>query len=71
MRIQLNDKVTWKCLAGQLTGTVVNIVLDLNRAEKVVPWIDIKTDRNTVRLCATDMNLQLMNVVKIAKVISA
>ena len=65
MRIQLNDKVTWKCLAGQLTGTVVNILLDLNAAEKVVPWIDIKTERNTVRLCATDSNLQMMSVVKI------
>jgi len=65
MRIQLNDKVTWKCLAGQLTGTVVNILLDLNAAEKVVPWIDIKTDRTTVRLCATDSNLMLMSVVKI------
>lgn len=65
MRIQLNDKVTWKCLAGQLSGTVVNILLDLNAAEKVVPWIDIKTDRNTVRLCATDSNLQMMSVVKI------
>ena len=65
MRIQLNDKVTWKCLAGQLSGTVVNILLDLNAAEKVVPWSDIKTDRNTVRLCATDSNLQMMSVVKI------
>ena len=65
MRIQLNDKVTWKCLAGQLTGTVVNILLDLNAAEKVVPWIDIKTDRTTVRLCATDSNLAMMSVVKI------
>ncbi len=65
MRIQLNDKVTWKCLAGQLSGTVVNILLDLNAAEKVVPWIDIKTERNTVRLCATDSNLQMMSVVKI------
>ena len=65
MRIQLNDKVTWKCLAGQLSGTVVNILLDLNAAEKVVPWIDIKTERNTVRLCATDSNLMLMSVVKI------
>jgi hypothetical protein len=65
MRIQLNDTVTWKCLAGQLTGTVVNILLDLNAAEKVVPWIDIKTDRTTVRLCATDSNLTMMSVVKI------
>ena len=59
MRLRINDRVTWSCLAGQLTGTVVDVVLDLNAADKVVPWIDIKTDRTTVRLCATDMNLKM------------
>ena len=64
MKLRINDRVTWSCLAGQLTGTVVDIVLDLNAANQVVPWIDIKTDRTTVRLCATDMNLKMMNVLK-------
>jgi hypothetical protein len=62
MKIRINDRVTWHCLAGHLTGTVVDIVLDLNAAQKVVPWIDIKTDRTTVRLCATDSNLIQMKV---------
>jgi hypothetical protein len=65
MKIQIKDTVTWKCAVGELTGTVVNIVLDLNAARKIVPWIDVKTDRTTIRLCATDMNLKMMSVVKI------
>jgi hypothetical protein len=64
MRLRINDQVTWHCLAGHLTGTIVDIVLDKNAADKVVPWIDIKTDRTTVRLCATDMNLKMMTVQK-------
>jgi cystathionine beta-synthase len=39
-------------------------VSDKNAADKVVPWIDIKTDRTTVRLCATDSNLIMMSVEK-------
>ena len=64
MRLRINDRVTWHCLAGHLTGTIVDIVLDKNAADKVVPWIDIKTERNTVRLCATDSNLIMMSVEK-------
>ena len=65
MKIQIKDTVTWKCAAGYLTGTVVDIILDLNRADDVVPWIDIKTNRTTVRLCATDSNLKMLSVVKV------
>ena len=64
MRLRINDRVTWSCLAGELNGTVVDVVLDLNAAGAVVPWIDIKTERTTVRLCATDMNLKMMSVQK-------
>ena len=64
MRLRINDRVTWHCLAGHLTGTIVDIVLDKNAADKVVPWIDIKTERTTVRLCATDSNLIMMSVEK-------
>ena len=64
MRLRINDRVTWSCLAGELTGNVVDIILDLNAAGAVVPWIDIKTERTTVRLCATDANLKMMNVLK-------
>ena len=64
MRLRINDRVTWSCLAGELTGNFVDIILDLNAAGAVVPWIDIKTERTTVRLCATDANLKMMNVLK-------
>jgi hypothetical protein len=47
-----------------LNGTVVDVILDLNAAGAVVPWIDVKTERTTVRLCATDMNLKMMTVEK-------
>lgn len=62
MKLSINDKVTWSSAAGQLTGVITNIVLDLNAARKVVPWIDVKTDKTTVRLCATDSNLIMMRV---------
>jgi hypothetical protein len=65
MKLRINDRVTWSCLAGHLTGTVVDIVLDLNAAGKTVPWIDVKTNRSTVRLCATDMNLAQLSVTKV------
>jgi hypothetical protein len=65
MKLRINDQVTWSCLAGELNGTVVDIVLDLNAAGKTVPWIDVKTARTTVRLCATDMNLAQLSVAKV------
>jgi hypothetical protein len=68
MKLQINNNVTWSSAAGQLSGTIVNIVLDLNAAGKVVPWIDIKTERTTVRLCATDSNLIMMNVQLVSEV---
>lgn len=62
MKLSINDNVTWSSAAGQLTGVIVNMILDLNAAKKIVPWIDIKTERTTVRLCATDSNLMMMKV---------
>jgi hypothetical protein len=62
MKLRINDKVTWVSAAGKLSGTIANIVLDLNAADKTVPWIDVKTDRTTIRLCATDSNLKMMQV---------
>jgi hypothetical protein len=62
MKLRINDKVTWSSAAGVLNGTIVDIVLDLNAANNTVPWIDIKTEKNTVRLCATDANLKMMKV---------
>lgn len=62
MKLRINDRVTWSSAAGVLNGTIVDIILDKNAADKVVPWIDIKTERTTVRLCATDSNLIMMKV---------
>ena len=62
MQLKLNNTVTWSSAAGQLTGTIVDIDLSLNAAGKVVPWINVKTDRTIVRLCATDQNLKMMKV---------
>lgn len=62
MKLQINNKVTWSSAAGQLSGVITNIALDLNAAGNVVPWIYIETERTTVRLCATDANLKMMKV---------
>ena len=47
-----------------MNGEIVNIVLSLNAAGKVVPWIDIRpTNRvQIVRLCGTDDYLKQMKV---------
>ena len=62
MQLKLNNTVTWSSAAGQLVGTIVDIDLSLNAAGQVVPWINIKTDCTTVRLCATDSYLKQMKV---------
>jgi hypothetical protein len=64
MKLKIGDKISWISAAGNLTGTISNIVLDLNAAQKTIPWIDIKIqDRlNGVRLCATDSYLKMMRV---------
>jgi len=64
MKLKIGDKISWISAAGNLTGTIYNIVLDLNAAQKTIPWIDIKIqDRLTgVRLCATDSYLKMMHV---------
>lgn len=64
MKLKIGDKISWVSAAGKLTGTIYNIVLDLNAAEKTIPWIDIKIENryNGVRLCATDSHLKMMRV---------
>lgn len=62
MKLKIKDKVSWSSAAGKLTGTIVDIVLAPNAADQIVAWIDIETNRNTVRLCATDSNLKMMKV---------
>ena len=69
MKIKIGDKVTWSSAAGQLVGSVTNIVLDLNAANETIPWMDIKDIQDTngkkhsgVRLCANNNYLKMMKV---------
>lgn len=63
MKLEIGNKITWVSAAGKLHGEITNMVLSLNAAGKVVPWIDIKsTGRGSTRLCATDGNLKMMKV---------
>lgn len=72
MRIKINDTIKYSSAAGNLTARVANIVLDLNAAGKVIPWLDlaiieeyagILSERTGTRLCATDGYLKQMKVV--------
>ena len=63
MKLEIGTKITWVSAAGKLDGEVVNMVLSLNAANQVVPWIDIKSPgRSSTRLCATHSNLIMMKV---------
>jgi hypothetical protein len=64
MKLEIGNRITWVSRAGKLNGTISNIVLSLNAAGKVVPWIDIKQPGRAqiVRLCATDEYLKQMKV---------
>ena len=62
MKLRINDKVTWSAASGVKVGTIINVELSLNAAGNIVPWLDIKTEKNTVRFCATDTNLKMMKV---------
>ena len=64
MKLEIGNKITWVSAAGKLDGEIVNIVLSLNAAGKVVPWIDIKPAGRVqiTRLCATDDYLKQMKV---------
>jgi hypothetical protein len=73
MNLNINDTVSWSSAAGNLTGYISNIYLNLNAANQVVPWIDITcfNDKGrvytvrTVRLCGTEQNLKAMHVTKV------
>ena len=64
MKLEIGSKISWECALGELTGTVDNIVLDLNAANQTIPWIVIKTETNfsKIRLAATESNLKMMKV---------
>ena len=71
MKLKIGDRVTWSSAAGHLEGTVANIVLSENAKYETVPWIDIKTKYNSIRLCATDENLKIMRVDNITEIMEA
>ena len=64
MKLEIRNKIKWVSAAGELNGEIVNIVLSLNAAGKVVPWIDIRPTGcvQIVRLCGTDDYLKQMRV---------
>lgn len=69
MRIERGNVITWTSRAGILEGTVLDIVLDLNAANEVCPWMSIvniidsngKKHSNT-RLNANHGYLKMMKV---------
>jgi len=70
MNLNINDNISWSSAAGDLEGVITNITLNLNAANQVVPWIDVKIDEInghdiSVRLCATHNNLKMMRVAKL------
>ena len=64
MRIEIGSIVTWSSGAGQLLGEVVNMKLDMNAADTIVPWIVIsRIDTGTkVTLCGTDQYIKMMKL---------
>lgn len=69
MKLTIGDRVTWSSAAGHLEGTIVDIVLRENGHNHTVPWIDIRTNSTTVRLCATHENLIGMRVDNITEIV--
>lgn len=64
MKLEIGNKISWKCALGNLKGKVDNIVLDLNAANEMVPWLVVKLSgtKSKMRLCGTDTNLKMMKV---------
>lgn len=63
--LNIGDQVKWVSAAGTLVGKVYNICLSKNAADQLIPWIDIQTDKQKVRLCALESNLKMMKVERI------
>ena len=68
MKLTIGDRITWTSAAGHLDGKIVNIVLSENGKGDTVPWIDVKTNRTTVRLCAIPDMLKALRVDNITDV---
>ena len=69
MKITSGNRIAWKCAAGNLEGTVANIMLADNAKNETVPWLVVTSIVNSsgkkvgnTRLCGTDMNLAMLQV---------
>jgi hypothetical protein len=74
MNLSIGTKVRWESAAGVKFGTIKNIVLSPAANNTVTPWIDVESlvqisdmyQLRSVRLCASDSNLKMMNVSLVA-----
>ena len=69
MKIEIGNKIKWVSAAGTLTGTIKNIMLNLNAANQTIPWMDITGITNESgekysnnRMCGNDGYLKMMKV---------
>ena len=67
--LMVNDKINWSSAAGNFTGTITEIFLCLNAAQKLVPWARVEVQEGIYKQ-RTVLNLLPENVamMKIAKV---
>ena len=69
MRIERGNVIQWVSRAGILEGTVLDIVLDMNAANQVCPWMIVKDIQDedgefhsNVMLNGNDGYLKMMKV---------
>jgi hypothetical protein len=70
MKFEIGTKITWKCAAGELTGTIKNIVLSPNAADQTIPWITVEDivnihtgkQHSNTQLCASHSGLLQLKI---------
>ena len=70
MKLAIGSRVRWESMAGVKEGEIINIVIAPTAdGGRLAWWIDVaciitKDEKvtNTVRLCASDSNLKIMQV---------
>jgi hypothetical protein len=70
MNLNIKDTVSWSSATGDIEGVISNIILDLNAANHIVPWIHVKSidkygRKYVVQLCATHQNLKMLKITKL------
>lgn len=78
MNLEIGTKIRWEASNGVIRGIIKNIVLAPAANNKVTPWIDVEyvllndvtgtKHTSTVRLCATDSNLKMMQVFPVGSI---